>query len=207
MRVSCPACNAELSLDVLLGNEDARAAMARLAQASVPLGGLVLRYLALFRPPKRRLSIERMTSLLLELLPDIERQAITRKGREWAADLECWRAALETMLANRDAGKLTLPLQSHAYLHEVIVGLADKIEAQRERESEIGRRTRSQSGDAKPLDEVIADMDAAVANAQQAVDRLAAAPPGPSRHALKVRAEIEARKAREQQGAGDGQQD
>jgi hypothetical protein len=203
MRVSCLACNAELSLDVLLANEDARAAMARLAQASVPLGSLVLRYLALFRPVKRRLSIDRMTALLLELLPDIERKAVTRKGREWDADLECWRAALETMLAYRDAGKLTLPLASHAYLHEVIVGFSEKIEAQAERDREAQRRA------TRP---VMVDADGAVhvehALAPPRIGVSApAAPAGPSRHALKVRAEIEARKARREEGADDGEQD
>jgi hypothetical protein len=201
VRVSCPACNAELSLDVLLANEGARAAMARLASASVPLGSLVLRYLALFRPPKRRLSIERMTSLLLELLPDIERKAVTRKGREWDADIECWRAALETMLEYRDAGKLTLPLQSHAYLHEIVVGLADKIEAAREREAEqVKREARHPTArHLEAVGEVI----------ERAADPAPPAPPppaGPSRYAQQIKAEIEARK-REQQGAGDGQQD
>ena len=203
MRVSCPACNAELSLDVLLANDEARAAMARLALASVPLGSLVLRYLALFRPPKRRLSIERMTSLLLELLPDIERKAVTRKGRDWDADLECWRAALETMLGNRDAGRLTLPLQSHAYLYEVIVGLADKIEAQRERDGEKAKRE-ARHPTARQM-EAVGEVIERVAEPAPPVPP---PPAGPSRHALKIRAEIEARKAREQQqGAADGQQD
>jgi hypothetical protein len=194
VRVSCPACNAELSLDVLLANEEARAAMARLATASLPLGGLVLRYLALFRPPKRRLSIERMTSLLLELLPDIERGAVTRKGRDWPADVDCWRSALETMLAYRDAGKLTLPLASHAYLYEVILGLADKQEAAEEREREAGRKARpSVASLAAPVEATVA-----VAPVVQ--------PVRPSRFAQAIKADIEARVQRKQ-GAGDGQQD
>jgi hypothetical protein len=205
VRVSCPACNAELSLDVLLANEEARAAMARLATASVPggaqLGGLVLRYLALFRPPKRRLSIDRMTSLLLELLSDIERQHVTRKGREWFAEIETWRTALETVLAYRDAGKLTLPLASHAYLYEVIVGLADKQEAAEEREREAGRKA-ERRGSAQPV-----AAGNAVLQPGAAVSATPVPPPaGPSRYAQALRAQIEARKARAE-GGDDAHQD
>lgn len=140
MRVSCPACQAELSLDMLLASEEARAAVARLAAVSLPFGALVLRYLALFRPARRRLSIERLVSLLAELLPDIERGAIARKGRDWPAPHATWQAALDAVLAARDKGTLTTPLASHAYLYEVIAGLADKAEALAEREREQGRR-------------------------------------------------------------------
>jgi hypothetical protein len=203
MRVSCPSCNAELSLDVLLAHDEARAAMARLAAASLPapISGPVLRYLALFRPSKRRLSIDRMTTLLLELLPDIERQAVTRKGRDWATTPEMWSAAIEQMLANRDAGKLTLPLTSHGYLQEVLVGLADKAEAVRERETEQTRRE-SKPGSAS------VECDDKSREAKWPSKYWTPPPPaGPSRYAQQLKAEIEARKARDQQGATDGQQD
>jgi hypothetical protein len=201
VRVSCPVCNAELSLDVLLANEEARAAMARLATASLPLGGLVLRYLALFRPPKRRLSIDRMTSLLLELLPDIERRHVTRKGREWFAEIETWRIALETVMAYRDAGKLTLPLSSHAYLYEVIVGLADKQEAAEERAREAGRKA-ERRGTVQPV-----AAGNAVLQPGAAVSATPVSPPaGPSRYAQALRAQIEARKARAE-GGDDAHQD
>jgi hypothetical protein len=201
VRVSCPSCNAELSLDVLLAHDEARAAMARLAAASLPapISAPVLRYLALFRPTKRRLSIDRMTTLLLELLPDIERQAVTRKGRDWATTPEMWSAAIEQMLANRDAGKLTLPLTSHGYLHEVLVGLADKAEAVRERETETARRDRTGEVRINGV-EVRALAEALLPRAASPVPP----PAGPSRYAQQLKAEIEARKAREQQGAGDG---
>jgi hypothetical protein len=198
MRVSCPACNAELSLDVLLAHEEARAAMGRLVQST--MGSLVLRYLALFRPTKRRLSIERTVSLLLELLPDMERNAITRKGRDWPVTAETWRAGFEQVLANRDKGSLTPPLTSHGYLYEVLVALADKVEAKAERETEASRRSGSSVGGAPAsLGQVIADMDRAVERTQQAVERLAQ---GPSRAALAIKAEIAARAAKK--GATDG---
>jgi hypothetical protein len=183
MRVSCLACNAELSLDVLLEHEEARAAMGRLVQLT--MGSLVLRYVALFRPAKRRLSIDRTVSLLLELLPDMERGAITRKGRDWTVGPDTWRAGFEQMLAARDKGSLTLPLSSHGYLYEVLVGLADKAEAQAERETEEDRRQRRGASDA-PL------------AAAAAIAPAPAAPrpdySQPSLYARQVRAEIEAKR-------------
>lgn len=143
MRVTCPSCHAEVSLEVLLESDAARRAVARLAEISLPFGALVLRYVALFRPAKRRLSIERMVTLLEELLPDLQRQVITRKGREWQAPHETWRAAMEAVLAARDKGTLTLPLTTHGYLYEVLVGLADKYEATNEREREKLARARA----------------------------------------------------------------
>lgn len=142
MNVTCPGCGAEMSLDVLFAHEDSRRALARLATISVPLGAQVMRYLALFRPAKRQMSHSRVVTLIEELLPDLERGRITRKGREWPAPLDSWRAAIETVLEARDKGSLTLPLKSHGYLYEVLLGMADKHEAAIER----GRETSRQGG-------------------------------------------------------------
>lgn len=142
MRVTCPACHAESSLDVLIGREADARAVAGFIERHVAMGDLVVRYIGLFRPEKRRLGLGRTVALIEELLPDIERQAITRKGREWPAPQAVWRAAIEQVLANRAKGTVTLPLTSHGYLYEVIVGLADKAEALAEREREAQARSR-----------------------------------------------------------------
>lgn len=146
MRVTCPGCHAELSLEVLLTHEAARHAVARLTAVSLPFGALTLRYMALFRPEKRGLSIERMVRLVEDLAVDVERQSITRKGREWEARVETWRAALEEVLAKRDKGTLRLPLTNHALLHEVICGLVERYEARAESEREADRRIRREAG-------------------------------------------------------------
>lgn len=129
-----------MSLDVLFSSEEARSAVGPVLERGLGLGGVAMRYIALFRPEQRRMSIERMCRLVAELLPDIERRAITRKGREWAAPVEVWRAGMETVLAKRDKGTLTLPLTSHGLLYEVMCGLAEKTEAQAERTREEERR-------------------------------------------------------------------
>lgn len=104
-----------------------------------PLGGLTLRYLGLFRPRNRALSWDRVERLLAELIVPIERRQIDRRGRVWTAPLQYWERALEQMLAGRD--KLTLPLKSHGYLYEIVVGLADGAESKAEARVEQDRQT------------------------------------------------------------------
>jgi hypothetical protein len=142
VNVTCPACRAEMSLDVLLAGEDTRHVLAELVTLSLPFGALTLRYIALFRPEKRQLTHRRMLALVGELLQDVHRGAITRRGREWPVSLALWSQALDAVLAARDKGQLTLPLTSHGYLYEVLCALADKQEAEQERQVEQDRRSR-----------------------------------------------------------------
>jgi hypothetical protein len=204
MRLTCPCCHVELSLDLLLTNEAARHAVARLATVSLPFGALTLRYMALFRPEKRGLSIERMVKLIEELLPDLERGFITRKGRDWSVDIETWRAGMETVLAKRDKGDLTLPLTSHGLLLEVMAGFVDRAERRAEGEREETRRARRNAGVIKgprDLAEVAAVWDGVDSGPVPLLDEpqrtaTPAAPPPdytrPSKAALQLRAQIEA---------------
>jgi hypothetical protein len=136
----CWNCGAQLSIEQLFGHEQDRAAFGRLALLSVPVGTRVMQYLALFAPAKNRMTLSRKAKLLEELLPDLQRRAITRNGRDWAAPLEAWSLAIDGMLALRDQGKLTLPLTGHGYLHAVLQGMADKAESAAEKETEETRR-------------------------------------------------------------------
>lgn len=139
--LSCPTCGSELDLAVLFAHEDNQRAVARLASVSIPLGARVLQYLALFTPPKQRLTPAKKIKLLLQLLPDLERQSITFKGRDWAAPPAVWAQAIDQMLAARDTGRLELPMKSHGYLYSVLAGLADRHEASAEAHSEAARRS------------------------------------------------------------------
>ncbi len=125
----------------LFAHEDNQRAFARLATVSIPLGARVLQYIALFTPPKTRLTAAKKIKLLLQLLPDLERKAIQHKGREWAAPLEAWALAIDQMLASRDTGRLELPMRGHGYLYSVLAGLADRHEASAEAEAEAARRS------------------------------------------------------------------
>ena len=206
MRIACPACSAEMDLAVLLTHEQARRAVARLAQVSLPFGALTLQYMALFKPASRALSIDRMVRLIDELLPDIERRSITRNGRDWDADIESWRAALRVVLGMRDGGTLRLPLTDHGLLYQVLANQASKVEAGRERDTEATRRRHRPAGptgdEPRDLGMVVADAIASQAHADahpgpkaSAPAPLSAAPitpPGPSRAALETRARIAA---------------
>lgn len=139
--LACPACGAELDLAVLFAHEHDHRALARLASVSIPLGARVLQYLTLFTPPKQRLTAAKKIKLILQLLPDLERQAITHKGREWAAPLAAWAQAIDQMLAARDAQRLELPMKGHGYLFAILAGMADKHEAAAEQEREQLLRT------------------------------------------------------------------
>lgn len=196
MNVTCPSCGADMDLDVLLAHEDSRQALATLAAISLPLGKVVLQYLRLFKPAARAMSHSRTVKLIGELLPDLQRQAIDRKGREWEAPHEAWRIAIEHVMAMRDKGALTLPLTSHGYLYEVLAGMADKVEAKAEHQTEQDRRTRRGAADAP----VAASAAIAPAPAAPRPDYSQ-----PSRYAQQLRAEIDAKAAARSGATGSDQ--
>lgn len=136
----CPVCGTELGLDHLFVDADNRAAVARLIEAALPIGARLLQYARLFTPPKTRLTQRKQVRVLLQLLPDLERGAITHRGRDWAAPLAAWAQAIDLMLASRDASRLELPLRGHGYLYAILMGMADKTEAAAEAQAEADRR-------------------------------------------------------------------
>lgn len=199
MRLKCPSCNAEMDLDVLLAHEEGRHVLAQLLQLGVPMGALLARYVGLFRPGKRALSMSRTLSLLAELWPDMQRQAITRKGREWPTTPALWQQAIEQVLAARDKGNLTLPLTSHGYLFEVLLGLVDKAEGLAERERESAQRGRAHVGGPLRLDELMEAAGQALATPQPPRPLVIAAPApytGPSETSRRIQAEIAAKLGR-----------
>ena len=139
--IACPACGTELTLEHLVGHLDDEQAFARLVALSVPMAHLVVRYIGLFTPEKQRLTLRKKVRLIQQLLPDLQRQAITHKGRDWTAPLENWAKAIEQMLTARAAGRLDLPMTGHGYLYAILAGMADKVEAQAEQLRETDRRT------------------------------------------------------------------
>lgn len=120
MRTRCPSCGATLSLDALIAHDAAREALTVAFKLSGQLGSAVVRYVALFRPESRELTMDRVARLVGELLPDLQAQRISRNGQVYDAPLEAWVWAIEQALAARDAGRLALPLKSHGWLYEVI---------------------------------------------------------------------------------------
>lgn len=135
---ACPGCGAELSVEQLFSQSVDHRAFAHLAAISIPVGTRVLAYVGLFAPARNRLSIARKVRLIEQLLPDLQRQAITHSGRDWEVPLAAWALAIDGMLAQRD--KLRLPLTGHGYLYAVLQGMADKVERGDEQQTERDRR-------------------------------------------------------------------
>lgn len=192
--LSCPVCGTELDLAVLFSHEHDQRALARLAAVSIPLGGRVLQYLGLFTPPKQRLTAAKKIKLILQLLPDLERGAISWKGRDWAAPRTAWAMAIDQMLAARDAQRLELPMKGHGYLYAILAGMADKFEGQaeqqREQELRTGPRAATVNGPASVADLV----QAPALNPEPRPARAAPAPAGPSPLVRAMREQIAKKK-------------
>lgn len=138
--LSCPVCGAALTLDHLFVDADSRAAVAQLISVAMPIGALLLQYTRLFTPPKTTLTQRKQVRILLQLLPDLKRAAITHRGRDWQVPLTTWARGIDQMLQARDAGKLDLPMKGHGYLYAILTGLADKVEAVAEVQAEAAKR-------------------------------------------------------------------
>lgn len=202
--LACPVCGTELDMSSLFASEVDQRALARLATVSIPLGARVLQYLALFTPPRQRLTAAKKIKLILQLLPDLERQAIAWKGREWPAPLSAWAQAIDQMLAARDLQRLELPMKGHGYLYAILSGMADKHEAAAEqtREAELRRAGRAHASDAPTHVGVlftggvtpIQRSDAAAPTHTPMPQRAAPAPAGTSPTVRAMRAEIAKRK-------------
>lgn len=192
----CWACGAELTLEQLFSHELDRAAFGRLAALSVPLGARVIGYIALFAPAKNRMTIARKAKLIEELLPDLQREQITRAGRDWHAPRAAWSLAIDGMLRLREQGKLTLPLTGHGYLYAVLQGMAEKVERSDETQTERDRRERQpdvKASGSLDIGAVLDGLGPELAATQQAIAKARPAPaPGTSPLVRKMRAAIEA---------------
>jgi len=143
--LNCPVCRAELSLEQITRHLDDEQAFTRLVALSVPLAHLVVSYVGLFTPAKQGLTLRKKVRIIAQLVPDLHRQTIAHKGRDWLTPRALWEQAIEQMLAARDAGTLAVPLKGHGYLYAVLASLAGKKEAQQESRREAERRSEAQA--------------------------------------------------------------
>lgn len=192
---TCPACGAEESLDVLLlrviDDDQVRRLIADVLTASLPLGGLVVRYLRLHKPPKQKLRMSVVAKLLAELVPDIQRNVIERTGRTWAVSTDSWKAALQAVFDAHDKGTLTVPLQGNGYLYQVLMRMADKTEAVQEKQVDATRRGRANDSGAQSVGAVLDKLNGATHEGSGAVPPIQprpVTPPGPRVESPTVRA-------------------
>lgn len=135
MRLTCPCCGASYTIEVLLADKSARAAVASAFTLPASLGDRVLRYIGLFRPGSRALSWDRAERLIAELADMISAAQITRNGQIYPAPVDAWKAAFDAMLDSRD--RLQLPLKTHGYLLEILVGQHQKANEKQAARQEI----------------------------------------------------------------------
>lgn len=108
------------------------------------MGQHVLRYLGLFRKPgaPRGLPWPKALRLSTELADMVRAGDISWKsGLCRSATPAMWMEGMLEIMDRAQAGKLTLPLESHGYLRSIVYGLADKVEAESERQIEEQRRS------------------------------------------------------------------
>lgn len=145
MRLTCPCCGASYGLEVLLADRSAREAVAAALALPASLGERLLRYIGLFRPRERALSWDRAARLLSELQDAVNAAQIDRNGRVYPAPVDYWKQAIDQMLDSRD--RLVLPLKSHGYLYEIIVGMSQRMEEQRAARQEVAsERAKAREG-------------------------------------------------------------
>ncbi|MDO4795526.1 MAG: hypothetical protein Q4A28_06245 [Brachymonas sp.] len=149
---TCRVCGAETSIEQMvhdiIDDAEARRLLRDVLNINLVLGAHVLRYLRLHKPAKQGMRWAKLRPLMVELLQAIQAGAITRKGRSWQVGADAWRAAFEATFRAAEEGKLDLPLAGNAYLYEVAMRLADKAEAQAEKQHEHTLRSRAHSSDA-----------------------------------------------------------
>ena len=120
MKTRCPCCGATMSLDALLAHDDARDVLRALVALGGELGKGAVLYAGMHRPGKSELSWGRLAKILGELLEAMQAGEITRNGQRYPAPQAAWLWAFAEMRKRRDAGSLTLPLNGHGYLYEVL---------------------------------------------------------------------------------------
>lgn len=137
MKGVCPGCGLSADLIAFSAEVAARGAIAAALKLPNQLGHRMLLYLQLFAPAERSITLAKTERLFSELLQCVGEARVTRKGRTWAAPLPLWEQGIDEMLAKRHI--LTLPLKSHGYLYEIVVGLASQAEGRAEQQREQTR--------------------------------------------------------------------
>lgn len=148
MKLTCPACGALMSLEMVINDEAARNALGDALALPSSLRTLVVRYLALHRPAKSRLSWSKVSRLLNELNSGVQNGAIQRDGKTISAPVKVWEDALKRVVNAAETGNLNTPLNGHGYLYSVIAGRKDQREAVAEAQHIEKQRNRTRDSKA-----------------------------------------------------------
>lgn len=137
MHLTCPSCHERFPIAAGFIDDDGKRLAALLADMEPVLGRAVIAYLRLFKPAKQGLRTARAVKIVRDLLDLVHLGTVCRDERGGVrrpASPAMWADGIEQMLA--ESGGLSLPLSNHRYLRAVVFGLADKVDADRERQRE-----------------------------------------------------------------------
>lgn len=146
----CPVCRNPLTWDIVFAHQGVRDAVLALVNASSEGRKLLrpmLAYITLFAPSKTAMRYERVASLANELVAMITPATLERGGRIWPAPQDYWRQGFEEVVQRAHGNNgLRLPLSSHGYLLEVVMGYANKSEGKAETLNEQQRAGHAGTG-------------------------------------------------------------
>lgn len=129
----CPSCGLAADLDVFALQAGIPATIVAALNMPPTLSGRVLPYLRLFAPPKKKLALSKLNRLMTELSEAVTKAEVKRNGVVWTAPLALWEIGLDMVIHQPPE---RLPLDSHAYLFQVVANLAAKAAAKAEKAEE-----------------------------------------------------------------------
>lgn len=137
MELTCPCCKTRFPLQAGFLEADGLELAALYGALDPETARAMDAYLMLFKPKKTCLSNKRALTLAAELLPFILNGRFKRGGESYAAAAADWAAAMGNLVAHPPS---KLPLKSHGYLVEVVIGtLADRINKERAERDDLAR--------------------------------------------------------------------
>lgn len=164
--LTCPFCGTCAPMEVFASlHPGASEAIALALQVPPPLATSLHRYLALFAPPKNKLTHPRLVAVLKPLVAAIKAGKIVVFKRELMISLAQWEAGFEHMAAKRsELGQL----KNHNYLLKVLAGYVEKTEAKEEAQQIEGLRTGADLAGARHASPLPAEGGAAAWDAERA---------------------------------------
>lgn len=137
MELTCPCCKTRFPLEAGFLEADGLELAALYGALDPETARAMDAYLMLFKPKKTCLSNKRALTLAAELLPFILNGRFKRGGESYAAAAADWAAAMDKLVAHPPS---KLPLKTHGYLVEVVIGtLADRLNKERAERDDLAR--------------------------------------------------------------------
>lgn len=140
MKLICPACGAQASVEAWKNDTDCRAAMAAVIELPPAVQQRAFAYVGLFRSLSGRgITWAKALKVLRELVEMVKPGTVQWEGwEERPAPPSLWAKAMDQTLL-----KVTPPLQNHNYLRRTTWSMAEQLAGQSERQREDDLRRRA----------------------------------------------------------------